>query len=43
MERYGLTRVSRDGDTNEIAIADDAVGGIEFDPSRSGQVDLAPA
>ena len=31
-----------DGDTNQIAIADDAVGGIEIDPARARQVSLHP-
>ena len=39
----GVPMVPRHGDSNEIAIADNAVGGIEVDPSGSRQVRLHPA
>ena len=37
-----LARIARDRDANEIAIADDAVGGIEFDPAGTWEVGTNP-
>ena len=31
-----------DADADQVAIADDAVGRVEFDPARARHVDLAP-
>src|ERR1700733_12893400 len=42
MERYRLARIVRHRDTNEIAIADDAAGWIEIDPTGAGRIDLGP-
>jgi hypothetical protein len=33
-ERHRLTRIPDDRDTDQVAVADDAVGRVEFDPSR---------
>src|ERR1700730_4744252 len=41
-ERQGLPGVPSHRDANEIAVADDAVGRIEIDPSGTRQVDLQP-
>src|SRR5437763_12331169 len=41
-ERNCLARITRDRDADEIAVSDDAVGGIEFDPTGARQIDLAP-
>ena len=41
-ERHGLRRIARDRNPDQVAIADDAVGRIEFDPARARQIDLAP-
>src|SRR5579862_4431964 len=41
-QRQHLLGVPSDRDTNQIAIADDAVGGIEVDPASAGQVRLHP-
>lgn len=38
----GLLGLTRDRHANEIPIADDAVGRIEFDPAGAGQINLAP-
>ena len=43
VQRQGVPMVPRHGHSNEIAISDDAVGGIEVDPSGSRQVCLHPA
>jgi hypothetical protein len=32
-----LARITRDRDADEIAVSDDAVGGIEFDPAGAGR------
>src|SRR5438552_16748056 len=37
-----LIRRPRDTHPDEIAVADDAVGRIELDPSRARHIDLAP-
>src|SRR5271155_625852 len=42
MERYCLARITHDRDTNEVAVADNAIGWIEIDPTRSRQIDLSP-
>ena len=42
VQRHGVPMVPRHGDSNEIAIADNAVGGIEVDPPGSRQVRLHP-
>ena len=42
MERYRLARIAHHRDTNEVAVADDAAGWIEIDPTGSGQIDLSP-
>src|SRR6266566_9467156 len=36
------TRITRDRNADEIAVSDDAVGGIKFDPPGARQIDLAP-
>ncbi len=41
-KRHGLARVARDGHADQVAVADDGVGGIELHPAGAGQVDLAP-
>src|SRR5689334_17760643 len=41
-ERNCLARITRDRDADEIAVSDDAIGGIEFDPAGARQIDLAP-
>ncbi len=41
--RYRLIRRARDTHPDEIAVADNSVGRIEFNPTRSGYVELAPA
>src|SRR6516225_9248620 len=41
-ERNGLARIARDRDADEIAVSNDTVGGIEFDPAGARQIDLAP-
>jgi len=42
MKGNGLSSLPRDRDANEISIADNAIGRIEFNPAGAGQVDLAP-
>src|SRR6202011_5534269 len=42
-QRQRVPRIPRDGHANEVAIAYDAVGGVEVDPSGSRQVRLHPA
>src|SRR5208337_552506 len=42
VKRNGLSGVSRHRDANEVPIADNAVGRVEFNPARSWQVDLTP-
>src|SRR5271165_197656 len=42
VKRNGLSSVSRHRDPNEISIADNAVGRVEFNPARSWQIDLTP-
>src|SRR5215207_5583287 len=42
-ERGRLGGVAGNGDADQVAIADDAVGGIELDPTSAGQVDLTPS
>src|SRR6202140_1169894 len=42
VQRDGLARIARHRNTNEIAGADDAVGGIELDPAGARQIDLDP-
>src|ERR1700730_8198348 len=41
-DRDRLTRVAGDGDPDQIAIADDAVGRIELDPARTREVHPDP-
>src|SRR4051794_23567780 len=41
-ERHRLAGIARDRDADEIAVADDAVGGIELHPAGARQIDLAP-
>ena len=41
-DRHRLARVAHDRDADQIVIADDAVGRVEFDPAGPGQVDLEP-
>src|SRR6202040_3330426 len=41
-QRHRLTRVAHDRDADQVAIADDAVGRVEFDPAGAGKVDLEP-
>ena len=41
-ERQRLAVVPGDGDPNQIAVADDAVGGIEIDPAGARQIHLHP-
>src|ERR1700710_1868713 len=41
-ERQRLMVVPCDRDTDEMAIANDTVGGIEVDPACAGQIDLQP-
>src|SRR4051812_33458587 len=41
-KRNRLARRTRDGDPDEVAIADDAVGRIELHPARTRDIDLAP-
>src|SRR5271157_3712650 len=42
VKRNGLSGVSRHRDPNEVSIADNAVGRVEFNPARSWQIDLTP-
>ena len=42
MQRDRLARIARHRDADEIAGADDAVGGIELDPAGARQIDLHP-
>ena len=42
MQRHRLARVARHRDTDEVAGADNAVGGIELDPAGARQIDLNP-
>src|SRR4030088_1544970 len=42
VQRDGLTRIARHRHPNEVAGADDAVGGIELDPAGARQIDLYP-
>ena len=41
-QRQALRRIPCHRDADEIAVADDAVGRIEIDPSRARQIDLQP-
>ena len=41
-QRQRVPLVPRHGHTNQVAIPDDAVGGVEVDPSGSRQVRLHP-
>src|SRR5581483_9677431 len=41
-QRRRLRSVASDGDTDEIAAADERVRRVELDPTRPGQVDLRP-
>ena len=42
-ERNRLLGCPGDSHPDEVTVADDAVGGIEFDPAGAGDVDLAPS
>src|SRR4030088_1044333 len=42
VQRDGLARIARHRHPNEVAGADDAVGGIELDPAGARQIDLYP-
>ena len=42
VQRDGLARIARHRDADEVAGADDAVGGIELDPAGARQIDLHP-
>ena len=42
MQRYRLARIAHHRDTNEVAVANDAIGWIEIDPTGSRQIDLRP-
>src|SRR5208282_2001771 len=42
MERYCLARITHHRNTNEVAVANDAIGWIEIDPTGSRQIDLSP-
>jgi len=37
MERYSLARIVHHRDTNEVAVANDAAGWIEIDPTGPGR------
>src|SRR6185436_19402654 len=41
-ERQRVALVPRDRHANEVAVADDVVGGVEVHPAGSGQIDLHP-
>src|SRR5579859_5277492 len=41
-QRHRMLRVPGNGNTDEIAIADDAVGGVEIDPAGAGEISLQP-
>ncbi len=38
----GLSSLTRDRDANQVAVANNAVGWVEFDPARAREVDLTP-
>src|SRR6202007_2171395 len=42
MQRNGLARIARDGDTDQVARADNAVCRVKLDPARARQIDLHP-
>ena len=41
-DRHCLSRIAHDRDTDQIVIADDAVGRIELDPAGAGEINAQP-
>ena len=41
VKRHRLARIAHDSDADQVAIADDAVGRVEFHPAGAGQIDFA--